>query len=64
MRFRPSLALKLSLAFLAVVIVAVGLAAYLIHLSTSQEFLSYVGMSQMMGQTRGPGMMGQMGGPD
>lgn len=54
------LGVKLSLAFLGVAVVAVALVAYLMNNFTSQEFIGYLGMQQMMQQMMGPG--GMMGG--
>ncbi|MBI4288985.1 MAG: HAMP domain-containing protein [Chloroflexi bacterium] len=55
------LGVKLSLAFLGIAIIAVGLVAYLMNAFTSRQFVDYLGHSQAMQQMM-QGMMGGSGG--
>jgi two-component system, OmpR family, sensor histidine kinase BaeS len=56
-----TLTLKLSLAFTLVVLIAVGIMAFLVNQATTSEFGAYLVHQQAMGGMMGPGMGGMMG---
>lgn len=56
-----TLTLKLSLAFTLVVLIAVGIMAFLVNRATTSEFGAYLAHQQAMGGMMGPGMGRMMG---
>ncbi|MBM2831200.1 MAG: hypothetical protein HW414_252 [Dehalococcoidia bacterium] len=56
-----TLTLKLSLAFTLVVLIAIGIMAFLVNRATTSEFGAYLSHQQAMGGMMVPGMGGMMG---